>query len=91
MYDQLRAEFGWDAYKKVFAEYRDLPKSERPKSDQDKRDQWMVRFSRAVGRNLAAFFQAWSVPVTDGAVEQVNDLPQWMPEGWADGTKGKEG
>jgi hypothetical protein len=82
MYDQLRAGFGWEAYKKVFAEYRELPKSERPKTDQEKRDQWMLRFSKAVGRNLAPFFQDWSVPITDGAREQVQDLPDWRPEGW---------
>jgi hypothetical protein len=80
MYDQLRAEFGWAAYKQVFAEYRDLKRSERPKSDQEKRDQWMIRFSRIVGRNLGPFFQTWSVPVTDGALEQLADLPEWLPD-----------
>src|SRR5206468_2864062 len=52
MYIQLQRAFGWDAYKKVFAEYRALPDKERPKSDDDKRDQWLVRFSKTVGRNL---------------------------------------
>jgi hypothetical protein len=80
MYDQLRAEFGWGMYKKVFAEYRDLSRSERPKSDQDKRDQWMLRVSKMVGKNLAPFFEAWSVPITPGVAEQLSDLPGWMPE-----------
>ena len=31
MYQQLRDAFGWETYKKVFAEYRALPDSERPK------------------------------------------------------------
>ncbi|HET6407549.1 MAG TPA: M60 family metallopeptidase, partial [Chthoniobacteraceae bacterium] len=82
MYHQLRMGFGWEAYSKVFVEYRDLPKAERPKTDQDKRDQWMIRFSRAVGRNLGPFFEAWGVPVTEGALEQIKDLPAWMPEDW---------
>jgi hypothetical protein len=82
MYHQLRVGFGWEAYQKVFAEYRDLPRGERPKTDQDKRDQWMVRFSRTVGRNLGPFFEAWGVPVTDGAREQIAGLPVWMPEDW---------
>ena len=30
MYIQLQQGFGWDAYKKVFAEYRRLPDAERP-------------------------------------------------------------
>lgn len=82
MYHQLRMGFGWEAYSKVFAEYRDLPSAERPKTDQDKRDQWMIRFSRAVGRNLGPFFEAWGVPVTEGALEKIKDLPSWMPEDW---------
>ena len=59
MYEQLQQEFGWEAFRQVFAEYRDLPDAARPKSDDEKRDQWLVRFSRTVGRNLGPFFEAW--------------------------------
>ncbi len=82
MYMQLKEGFGWDAYKKVFAEYRDLPKSARPKSDAEKRDQWMVRFSRAVGRNLGPFFETWGIPTSAKARASIADLPPWMPEGF---------
>lgn len=82
MYHQLRMGFGWEAYQKVFAEYRDLPASERPRTEQARRDQWMIRFSRAVGRNLGPFFEAWGVPVTTDAREQIASLPIWMPENW---------
>lgn len=82
MYLQLREGFGWDAYKKVFAEYRDLPDKDRPKSDAEKRDQWMVRFSRTVGRNLGPFFDAWGIPVTAAAKQSIADLPLWMPDGF---------
>lgn len=82
MYLQLREGFGWDAYKRVFAEYRQLRADERPGNDQEKRDQWMVRFSKAVGRNLGPFFQAWGVPVSDSARTAVADLPTWMPAGF---------
>lgn len=82
MYMQLREAFGWDAYKKVFAEYRELPDVQRPKSDDDKRDQWMVRFSRAVGKNLGPFFSAWGVPTSQAARDSIADLPEWMPEGF---------
>ena len=57
MYYELQQAFGGNAYKKVFAEWRDLATSERPKNDDEKRDQWMVRFSRAVGKNLGSFFE----------------------------------
>jgi hypothetical protein len=82
MYYQLRMGFGWEAYSKVFAEYRDLPGADRPKTDQAKRDQWMIRFSRTVGRNLGPFFEAWGVPVSPDALEQIKELPAWMPDDW---------
>lgn len=79
MYCQLEEAFGWDAFKTVFTEYRDLPKDERPKTDEQKRDQWMVRFSRTVGKNLGPFFQAWGVPTSERARASIKDLPVWMP------------
>ncbi|MEA3368323.1 MAG: M60 family metallopeptidase [Planctomycetota bacterium] len=82
MYIQMQKAFGWDAFKKVFAEYRALKKAERPRSDDAKRDQWLVRFSRTVGRDLGPFFAAWHVPVSDAAREKIAALPDWMPEGF---------
>jgi hypothetical protein len=82
MYQQLREAFGWETYKRVFAEYRDLPAQARPKGEGQERDQWMVRFSRAAGRNLGPFFQAWGVPTSAEARASVKDLPGWMPPDW---------
>lgn len=82
MYVQLQQEFGWDAYRQVFAAYRELTDSERPKNDGEKRDQWMVRFSRQVGRNLGPFFEAWGVPTSQAALNAVSDLPAWLPPGF---------
>ena len=79
MYVQLIDAFGWDALKKVLAEYRTLPAGEHPKTDDDKRDQWMVRYSRTVGRNLGPFFDAWGVPVSAKAKAELAGLPGWMP------------
>jgi len=81
MYDQLIEGFGWDRLKQVIAGYRDLPQNQRPASDDDKRDQWMIRYSRAVERNLGPFFDAWGVPVSPKAKASVAGLPVWMPEG----------
>ncbi len=79
MYMQLQEAFGWEAYKQVFAEYDRLSPAERPKSDGQKRDQWMVRFSRTVGRNLGPFFEAWGVPTSPAARESIRELPVWLP------------
>lgn len=79
MYAMVKREFGWAPFKKVLAEYRDLPKAERPKSDQEKRDQWMERLSRGVGRNLGPYFEAWGVPTSAAARERISALPPWLP------------
>lgn len=83
MYVQMKEAFGWELYERVFAEYRSLPTAERPASDADKRDQWLVRMSRGAGRNLGPFFEAWGVPTSDEARAAVAHLPAWMPEGWS--------
>lgn len=80
MYIQLIDAFGWEPFRKVFAEYRALPAAERPRTEDQKRDQWLVRFSRAVGRNLGPFYQAWGVPTSEAARNSVRELPAWMPE-----------
>ena len=87
MYAQLVEAFGWDTYKKVFAEYRDLPGDQRPKGEQQKRDQWMVRFSNACGKNLGPFFDAWGVPVSAEAKASIAGLPAWMPADWPEAGK----
>ncbi|MCP3904719.1 MAG: hypothetical protein GY715_13920 [Planctomycetes bacterium] len=79
MYIQLQERFGWEPFIEVFAEYRDLPGAERPKSDDEKRDQWLVRLSRTVGHDLGPFFEAWGVPTSNAARASLADLPPWMP------------
>lgn len=80
MYYQLREAFGWEPFTKVFGEYQKLKPEERPKTDLEKHDQWMVRMSRAVGKNLGPFFEKWGVPTSEKARESIKDLPAWMPE-----------
>ena len=80
MYIQLIEEFGWEPFTKVFNEYSQLPAEQRPRSDDQKRDQWMVRMSRVTGKNLGPFFQAWGVPTSESARESITALPDWMPE-----------
>lgn len=80
MYVELIDEFGWDPFKAVFREYRNLPESERPRSEEQKRDQWMVRFSKQVGKNLGPFFQQWGVPTSQQARDSIQNLPEWLPK-----------
>ncbi len=80
MYQQLRTAFGWDAYKRTFATYRDLADYERPKNDAEKRDQWMVRMAKTVGRDLGPFFERWGIPVSKKARAAIASLPPWQPD-----------
>ena len=88
MYVQLQHAFGWEPFQKIFAEYRALPATERPKSNSDRMDQWLTRFSKTVNRNLGPFFQAWGFPVTAPALASIATLPAWPKEEWP-GTNGK--
>jgi hypothetical protein len=74
MYVQLQQAFGWDAFRAVFQSYAG---KRRMVLDSEKRDQWMIRFSRQVGRNLGPFFTAWGIPVSRRARELVSGLPCW--------------
>ncbi|RYG65902.1 hypothetical protein EON80_16460, partial [bacterium] len=60
-------------------EYEAMPEAQQPKTDQEKRDQWMIRFSKAIGRNLGPFYTAWGIPISTSAKDSVKDLPTWMP------------
>jgi len=82
MYYQLQQKFGWEAFKKVFAQYHELSPDQRPKSDQEKRDQWLVRFSKAVKQNLGPFFQLWGIPISESSQESISSLPVWLPIGF---------
>ena len=79
-YVQLQEAFGWEAFQEVFDEYNKLETSERPKEQQDKNDQWMIRFSKTVGKNLGPFFRAWNIPVTEKALAEVSALPEWAED-----------
>ncbi len=76
-YLQVQEAFGWEPYKKVFAEYNSLPESEWPKTQQEKNDQWVIRLSKACGRNLAPFWEKWNLPLSDDVAAQLRELPAW--------------
>lgn len=62
----------------AFAEY--FPAADKPKTDDPRCDQWLVPYSRTVGKNLGPFFDAWKVPVSEAAKQRVASLPVWLPE-----------
>jgi len=64
---RLQQAYGWQAFEKLFAEYRTLDKAARPKNDAEKRDQWVTRLSRITGENIASVFDAWNIPLSEEA------------------------
>jgi hypothetical protein len=74
-YVQLQRVYGWAAFKQVFAKYRDLSASERPVSDQQKMDTWMVMFSTAVQEDLSSLFLSWGFPLSEEARNSVSEFP----------------
>ncbi len=77
MYAQIQREFGWKPFQEVFAAYAALPTAQKPHSEDDKRDQWLMRMSNATGRDLGPFFKLWKVPVSGRALAAIADLPDW--------------
>lgn len=78
MYYQLVDAFGWSKLQEVFAGYRKLGEGEHPSDDAAKWDQWLIRYSKAVNKNLGPFFVRWRVPVSKQALDAVKSLPAWM-------------
>lgn len=64
---RIQQTYGWDAFERLFADYRTLKKADQPRSDAEKRDQWVVRLSRIADANIASIFDAWNIPVSEEA------------------------
>jgi hypothetical protein len=75
--------FGWEAYQNVFRAYEEdnvNNPDHLPTNEQEKKDQWLVRFSQEVGYNMTRFMcDTWGLEVNQAAVDQVSNLPDWMP------------
>jgi hypothetical protein len=76
---ELQESFGWEPFIKFFAESDKKPRGERPRTDVDRWDTWLVGMSGQTGKNLGPFFQHWGVPVSAKALESVKNLAEWKP------------
>jgi len=79
-YLQVQEAFGWEPFAQVFADYNSLPEADWPRDQQAKNDQWVIRLSRACGKNLAPYWAAWNVPLSSEVAAQLADLPAWEKE-----------
>jgi Peptidase M60, enhancin and enhancin-like/N-terminal domain of M60-like peptidases len=80
-YIQLIQEFGWESWRKYLYSFDDATFGPAPKGDDERRDQFLVRYSKITNKNLGPFFDAWGIPVSSSAKAEVSKLEAWMPKG----------
>ena len=76
----IREEFGWEPFQQLFAQFRDQPRDQQPRTEQEKQDQFLVKMSNLIKRDLGPYFDAWGVKNSDQARQLVKSLPTWMPK-----------
>ena len=80
-YIQLIQEFGWESWRKYLYSFDDTACGPAPKGDDERRDQFLVRYSKITKKNLGPFFDAWGIRVSSSAKAEVSKLETWMPKG----------
>jgi hypothetical protein len=80
-YIQLIQEFGWESWRKYLHSFAGSEFGPAPKGDDERRDQFLVRYSKITNKNLGPFFDFWGIPVSSSAKAEVSKLEAWMPKG----------
>jgi len=80
-YIQLMQEFGWDSWRQYLHSFANSSYGPEPKGDDERRDQFLIRYSKITQKNLGPFFDAWGIPVSAEAKAEVSQLEAWMPKG----------
>lgn len=78
-YVQLVQAFGWESWRKYLHSFGDPAFGPDPRNDDEARDQFLVRYSKIVNKNLGPFFDFWGIPVSAEARRAVKGLETWMP------------
>lgn len=80
MYAQLAHHFGWRCYKKVFREYEISRDPDNASSEDDKRMEWVRRFSGAARYNLCPLVRFWGFPLTGSIEKDLSHLQPFLPD-----------
>ena len=80
-YIQLIQEFGWESWRKYLHSFAGTEFGPAPKGDDERRDQFLIRYSKITNKNLGPFFDFWGIPVSSSAKAEVSKLEAWMPKG----------
>lgn len=76
-YVELQQRFGWEPFTRVFQEYERAGRRNRPRTDQEKIDQFVERCSRAVAVDVSPLWLAYGLTVDSAVRERLADLPRW--------------
>ena len=79
MYVRTIQAFGWPPLRQAIASYSAPGGSDGIATREQRMDQWVLRYSRATGHNLAAYYQLFDVPCTDATRTALKGLPTWVP------------
>jgi len=80
---QLIKHFGWQPMYKFMKEYEaDIRnQNDLPHSNQEKIDQWVLRYSRILKRNIKPQFQMFGLPVSERCDHELALYQSWIVEG----------
>ncbi|GEM_PF-3072995 len=73
-YIELIQHYGWKSLHKVYQGYRDHPLPHRT-NDHQKIQQYVLRWCRVTGKNLAPFFLSWGWPLDASTTKACADFP----------------
>ncbi|WP_144489887.1 M60 family metallopeptidase [Bacillus thuringiensis] len=68
---QLQLAYGEDFYPKLHQLYRDMPSSELPQTDENKKQLFMISASKVAKQNLIPFFEKWGLRPNNDTIQKV--------------------
>ncbi|HFK1740021.1 TPA: M60 family metallopeptidase [Bacillus cereus] len=71
---QLQLAYGEDFYPKLHQLYRDMPSSELPQTDENKKQLFMISASKVAKQNLIPFFGKWGLRPNNDTIQKVAAL-----------------
>ncbi|OUB88257.1 S-layer protein, partial [Bacillus thuringiensis serovar medellin] len=71
---QLQLAYGEDFYPKLHQLYRDMPSSELPQNDENKKQLFMISASKVAKQNLIPFFEQWGLRPNNDTIQKVAAL-----------------
>lgn len=82
---QLHLAYGDNFYPTLHQHYRDMPDEKLPKTDEDKKQLFMIEASKAAKQNLIPFFEQWGLKPNQNTIQKIIRLgypifvdPIWM-------------